>query len=78
MSDSNPVQKYELCWAGKREALQVLDKDPIGVLEALPDKSVRYETAKNIFIEGENLETLKLLLKDLEGRIKLIYIDPPV
>lgn len=77
MSDSNPVQKYELCWAGKREALQVLDKDPIGVLEALPDKSVRYETAKNIFIEGENLETLKLLLKDLEGRIKLIYIDPP-
>lgn len=77
MLDRNPVQKYELYWVGKKEALQVLDKDPVGVLEALPDKSVRYKTAKNIFIEGENLETLKLLLKDLESRVKLIYIDPP-
>jgi len=72
-----PVQKYELCWVGKSESLRVLDEPPVKVLAAQPERSVSYGTDDNIFIEGENLESLKLLLEEYQDSVKMIYIDPP-
>ncbi|HHX95302.1 MAG TPA: site-specific DNA-methyltransferase [Clostridia bacterium] len=73
-------EKYELCWTGKREAPKLANTPPCSVLEPVVDESVEpvsFDPAEHIFIEGENLETLKLLLEDYESAVKMIYIDPP-
>lgn len=64
-------------WAGKRDAIRTLHAPALGAL--IPDRSqsVDFDEAENVFIEGENLEVLKLLQESYAGRIKLIYIDPP-
>ncbi len=64
-------------WAGKTKAIHAVDSPPRGTLEAVPEESLNYEKTKNVFIEGDNLETLKLLQKTMQNRVKLIYIDPP-
>jgi adenine-specific DNA-methyltransferase len=68
---------YELSWAGKAEARREIQKRTSATL--VPDKagSINFETADNIFIEGENLEVLRTLQKSYFGKVKLIYIDPP-
>jgi adenine-specific DNA-methyltransferase len=70
-------EKYGLNWHGKRRARQIALTPSTGTLLPCPDESVNWDQTKNIFIEGDNLEVLKLLQKSYSGKIKLIYIDPP-
>lgn len=70
-------ERYQLSWAGKSEAYKVLQMPTTATLIPQPEQSVNWEEAENIFIEGENLEVLKVLQKSYYGKIKMIYIDPP-
>jgi adenine-specific DNA-methyltransferase len=70
-------ERYGLTWHGKRRARQLALTPSTGTLLPRPDQSVDWDTTRNLFIEGDNLEVLKLLQKSYAGRIKLIYIDPP-
>lgn len=70
-------ERYNFTWAGKREALSEIRKPAWGTLVPAKDESVDFDSTKHIFIEGENLEVLKLLYKSYYGRVKMIYIDPP-
>jgi adenine-specific DNA-methyltransferase len=70
-------ERYVLNWAGKSEAFKVLQTPTTATLAPNKDESVNFDTTENIFIEGENLEVLKILQKSYYGKIKMIYIDPP-
>ncbi len=71
------VEHFGLSWPGKREARRLASRPSRGALIPIPREGVNEDTTRNIFIEGENLEVLKLLLKSYAGRVKMIYIDPP-
>lgn len=70
-------ERYALTWAGKSEAYKVLQTPSTATLRPERDKSVNFDKAQHVFIEGENLEVLKVLQKAYFGKVKLIYIDPP-
>ncbi len=70
-------EKYGLNWHGKRRARQLALSTSSGTLRPAPGDGVDEATTKNIVIEGDNLEVLKLLQKSYSGQVKLIYIDPP-
>ncbi len=70
-------ERYGLSWAGKSEAIRNLQAQSVGTLTPVPEESVNFDITENIFIEGDNLEVLKLLQKSYHNQIKLIYIDPP-
>ncbi|MGH8426785.1 MAG: site-specific DNA-methyltransferase [Gammaproteobacteria bacterium] len=70
-------ERYRLDWAGKSDAYKVLQTPTTATLRPQRDKSVNFDTAQHVFIEGENLETLKVLQKAYFGKVKMIYIDPP-
>lgn len=70
-------EKYGLNWSGKRRARRLALTPSLGTLLPAPDASVDWDTTKNLMIEGDNLEVLKLLQKSYAGKVKLIYIDPP-
>jgi len=70
-------EKYGLNWHGKRRARQLALTPSAGTLRPCPEDSVDWDTTKNLMIEGDNLEVLKLLQKSYAGKVKLIYIDPP-
>jgi adenine-specific DNA-methyltransferase len=70
-------ERYGLMWAGKQEAVQSLLRPCRGTLVPDVDNSVNFDTAENVFIEGDNLEVLKLLQKSYNDKVKVIYIDPP-
>ena len=70
-------EKYGLNWHGKRAARKLALTPSLGTLRPCPDESKDWETTQNLFIEGDNLEVLKLLQKSYAGKVKLIYIDPP-
>jgi adenine-specific DNA-methyltransferase len=70
-------EKYGLNWHGKRAARQLALAPSTGTLRPCPDESVDWDSTKNLMIEGDNLEVLKLLQKSYAGKVKLIYIDPP-
>lgn len=71
-------EKYELTWPGKTQAKQLANTDIIGrTLKYIPEDSKNPETTENLYIEGDNLEVLKLLRNSYYGKIKMIYIDPP-
>ena len=71
-------EKYELNWAGKLKAKKVAQEDVSGrTLKYVPVDSKNSETTENLYIEGDNLEVLKLLRQNYYGAIKMIYIDPP-
>jgi adenine-specific DNA-methyltransferase len=70
-------EHFGLTWPGKREARRLAALPPQGTLVPVPGEGVNEATTRNLFIEGENLEVLKLLQKSYAGRVKLIYIDPP-
>ena len=70
-------EHFGLFWPGKREARRLASLPSKGTLIPQPGQGVDEETTHNIFIEGDNLEVLKLLQKSYAGRVKLIYIDPP-
>jgi len=70
-------EKYGLNWHGKRRARQLALTPSTGTLRPCPNESVDWDTTRNLMIEGDNLEVLKLLQKSYAGKVKLIYIDPP-
>lgn len=70
-------ERYGLNWHGKRRARQMALTPSTGTLRPCPEESVDWETTRNLMIEGDNLEVLKLLQKSYAGKVKLIYIDPP-
>ena len=70
-------EKYGLNWHGKKKARQIALTPSTGTLLPCPEESVDWDTTQNLFIEGDNLEVLKLLQKSYAGKVKLIYIDPP-
>ena len=70
-------ERYGLNWHGKRRALWNALMPSTGTLRPCPQESVDWETTRNVVIEGDNLEVLKLLQKSYAGKVKLIYIDPP-
>lgn len=71
-------EKYGLTWHGKRRARQLALTPSTGTLRPCPEDSVDWDTTQNLMIEGDNLEVLKLLQKSYAGKVKLIYIDPPI
>lgn len=72
-----PQERYHLNWPGKREALITANAPIAKTLRPLKEDSVDFENTKNLFIEGDNLDALKLLQESYLGRVKMIYIDPP-
>jgi adenine-specific DNA-methyltransferase len=68
---------YRFTWAGKAQARREAHKPSTGTLRPAKVESVDWETTKNLYIEGDNLEVLKLLQKSYAGKVKMIYIDPP-
>ena len=70
-------ERYMLNWAGKSEAYRILQAQTCKTLTPQPEKSVNFDSTENIFIEGENLDVLKVLQKSYFNSIKMIYIDPP-
>lgn len=72
-----PQERYHLNWPGKREALLTANAPIAKTLRPCREESVNFDTTKNLFIEGDNLEALKLLQETYLGKIKMIYIDPP-
>ena len=70
-------ERYVLNWAGKSDAFRSLQSPSTDTLVPCREESVNFETTGNIFIEGENLEVLKVLQKAYFGKIKMIYVDPP-
>jgi len=70
-------ERYVLNWAGKSDAFRVLQAPTTATLVPDKEESVNFDHTENVFIEGENLEVLKVLQKSYFGKIKMIYIDPP-
>lgn len=70
-------ERYVLNWAGKSDAFKVLQMPTTKTLIPAKEESVNFDETENIFIEGENLEVLKVLQKSYFGKVKMIYIDPP-
>ncbi|HWT22689.1 MAG TPA: site-specific DNA-methyltransferase [Solirubrobacteraceae bacterium] len=75
--DAEEDAEFELRWRGKREARRLSMTPAAGTLRACPEDSVAWATTRNRFIEGDNLEVLKLLRQPYGGAVKTIYIDPP-
>lgn len=72
-----PQERYRLDWPGKREALALANAPIAKTLRPSREESVDFDMTKNLFIEGDNLEALKLLQETYLGQVKMIYIDPP-
>lgn len=80
LSDSivdGPQERYHLDWPGKRQALITANAPIAKTLRPVRAESVEFDTTRNLFIEGDNLEALKLLQETYLGKVKMIYIDPP-
>ena len=70
-------EAYELTWVGKKAAIVEANKPIRKTLRPCPEESVDWDTTENLYIEGDNLEVLKLLQESYLGKVKMIYIDPP-
>jgi adenine-specific DNA-methyltransferase len=70
-------ERYGLNWPGKADCFRTIQTPSLGTLRPAPDQGEHWDRTKNIIIEGDNLEVLKLLQKAYLGKVKLIYIDPP-
>lgn len=70
-------EKYGLNWKGKSSVFAKIQEKTVSTLHPQPEESVDWDTTQNMFIEGDNLEALKVLHKAYYGKIKMIYIDPP-
>jgi adenine-specific DNA-methyltransferase len=72
-----PQERYRLDWPGKREALALANEPIRKTLRPCKEESVGFDTTQNLYIEGDNLDALKLLQETYLGKVKMIYIDPP-
>lgn len=70
-------ERYGINWAGKSDCIKIIQQPSVGTLKPCRDESVDFDNTENLFIEGDNLEVLKLLQKSYYGKVKMIYIDPP-
>ena len=70
-------ERYEFRWSGKQKAKYESQKSSTGTLRPCPEESKNWDTTQNLYIEGDNLEVLKILKRAYAGKIKMIYIDPP-
>jgi adenine-specific DNA-methyltransferase len=75
VEDSN--ERYNFTWNGKGRALRLSQTPSLGTLRPCKEESKDWDTTQNLYIEGDNLEVLKLLQKSYYGKVKIIYIDPP-
>jgi len=75
--EGRDAEHFGLFWPGKRDARRLASTPSAGTLRPAPGEGVNEETTRHVFIEGDNLEVLKLLQKAYAGRVKMIYIDPP-
>ncbi|MBQ9034390.1 MAG: site-specific DNA-methyltransferase [Alphaproteobacteria bacterium] len=73
----NDFEKYKFEWKGKSDCLRIAGKRSTGTLRPCPEESVDFENTNNLYIEGDNLEVLKLLQTAYYRKVKMIYIDPP-
>ena len=73
----NDFEKYKFEWHGKAESLRLAQKRSTGTLRPCPEESVNFDDTQNLYIEGDNLEVLKLLQTSYYRKVKMIYIDPP-
>lgn len=74
---TDDFEKYEFKWKGKSDCLRLAQKRSTATLRPVPGDSVNWDTTQNLYIEGDNLEVLKLLQKSYFRKVKMIYIDPP-
>lgn len=74
---NDDYEKYEFKWKGKSDCLRLAQKRSTSTLRPCPAESVDFDTTQNLYIEGDNLEVLKLLQKSYFRKVKMIYIDPP-
>jgi len=70
-------ERYGMDWPGKKEALKLIQTPSFATLKPCREESVNFDNTENLFIEGDNLEVLKLLQKSYYGKVRMIYIDPP-
>lgn len=70
-------ERFGMNWPGKADCFKIIQAPSVATLVPARDESVSFDTTENLFIEGDNLEVLKLLQKSYYGKIKMIYIDPP-
>lgn len=70
-------ESYEFTWVGKKEAIVEANKPIRKTLRPCPEESVNWDTTENLYIEGDNIDVLKLLQESYLGKVKMIYIDPP-
>lgn len=71
----NDFEKYSFTWKGKADCLKLAQKRSTGTLRPCPEESVNFDTTQNLYIEGDNLEVLKLLQTSYYRKVKMIYID---
>ena len=74
---TDDFEKYEFKWKGKSECLRLAQRRSTATLRPCPSESVHFDSTQNLYIEGDNLEVLKLLQKSYFRKVKMIYIDPP-
>lgn len=70
-------ERFGLNWPGKAECMKIIQQPSVATLKPIRSESVNFDSTGNLFIEGDNLEVLKLLQKAYFGKVKMIYIDPP-
>jgi adenine-specific DNA-methyltransferase len=70
-------ERYSFTWNGKSKARMLAQTPSAGTLRPCKEESVDWDNTQNLFIEGDNLEVLKLLQKSYHKKVKMIYIDPP-
>jgi len=70
-------ERYEMTWPGKSDCFKIIQEPSVGTLKPCREGSVDFDKTQNLFIEGDNLEVLKLLQRSYYGKVKMIYIDPP-
>lgn len=72
-----PTERYQFTWPDKKKAIRMANAPTNMTLRPCREESVNFDTTENLYIEGDNLEVLKLLREDYLGKVKMIYIDPP-
>jgi adenine-specific DNA-methyltransferase len=70
-------ERFGMQWAGKADCFKTIQQPSLATLVPCPEESIDFDSTENVFIEGDNLEVLKLLQKSYLGKVKMIYIDPP-
>lgn len=70
-------ESYGMDWPGKKDCMKLIQQPSVAALKPCREESINFDDTENLFIEGDNLEVLKLLQKSYYGKVKMIYIDPP-